>query len=140
MAAGALALSFASALAGAGLYLNFVEQPARLALDDAALLAEWGPSDRRGNALTAGLALLAAFAGLAAFSEGHDLRQLGGGLLALVTWPYSLYVMAPLNNQLLALSPRDAAAARALVRQWGVFELGQTALAVAAAALLLWAL
>jgi hypothetical protein len=140
MVTGALALCFASALAGAGLYLNFVEQPARLALDDAALLAEWAPSDRRGNALLAGLALLAAAAGLAAFSEGGDLRQLGGGLLALLTWPYSLFAMAPLNNQILALAPRDVGAARVLVRQWGVLELGQTALAVAATALLLWAL
>ena len=139
MAAGALALCFASALAGAGLYLNFVEQPARLALDDAALLAEWAPSDRRGNALMAGLALLAAAAGLAAYSEGHDWRQLGGGLLALMTWPYSLFTMAPLNNQILALAPRDIGAARTLVRQWGMLELGQTALAVAATALLLWA-
>ena len=140
MAADALALCFASALAGAGLYLNFVEQPARLALEDAALLAEWGPSDRRGNALTAGLALLAAAAGLAAYSEGHDIRQLAGGLLALVTWPYSIYVLAPVNNQILSLKGRDVGAARALVRQWGVLEMGQTALAVAASALLLWAL
>jgi hypothetical protein len=48
--------------------------------------------------------------------------------------------MAPLNNQILALAPRDVGAARVLVRQWGVLELGQTALAVAATALLLWAL
>lgn len=88
----------------------------------------------------AGLALLAAAAGLTAFSESGDLRQLGGGLLALATWPYSLFAMAPLNNQILGLAPRDVGAARALVRQWGVMELGQTALAVAASALLLWAL
>jgi len=137
MVTGALALCFASALAGSGLYLNFVEQPARLALDDAALLAEWAPSDRRGLALMAGLALLATGAGLLAFKESGDLRHLGGALLALSTWPYSLFAMGPLNNQILALAPRDIGAARALVRQWGVLEYGQTALAVVAAALFL---
>ena len=137
MVTGALALGFASALSGAGLYLNFVEQPARLALDDAALLAEWAPSDRRGLALMAGLALLACVSGLAAFQEGGDLRDLGGALLALATWPYSLFAMGPLNNQILALAPRDLGAVRALVRQWGVLEYGQTALAVVAALLFL---
>ena len=44
MTAGALALCFASALAGAGLYLSFVEQPARLALEDAALWPNGGPA------------------------------------------------------------------------------------------------
>ena len=34
MLAGPLALAFASALTGQALYVNLVEQPARLALDD----------------------------------------------------------------------------------------------------------
>ncbi len=140
MVTGALALCFASALAGAGLYLNFVEQPARLALDDSAILAEWAPSDRRGLALMATLALLAAIAGLAAFEGGGDLRYLGGALLALSTWPYSLFAMGPLNNQILALAPRDLGAARALVRQWGLLEYGQTALALVATGLFLGAI
>ena len=59
MTPGSLALAFAAALAGAGLYVNGVEQPARLSLDGEALLKEWGPSDRRGVALLAGLSLLA---------------------------------------------------------------------------------
>ena len=62
------------ALAGAGLYVNGVEQPARLALDDAAMLKEWGPSDRRGVGLMAALALLATICGLSAWYEGGDVR------------------------------------------------------------------
>ena len=51
MTSGSLALAFASALSGTAVYVNIVEQPARLALEDQALLNEWGPSDQRGVAL-----------------------------------------------------------------------------------------
>src|SRR5208282_3578768 len=98
MTAGTFALAFASALAGAGLYVNGVEQPARLALDDAAMLKEWGPSDRRGVALMAALALLAAICGLSTYYETGDVRFAIGALIALASWPYTLYVMGPVNN------------------------------------------
>jgi hypothetical protein len=140
MTAGSIALALASALAGAGLYVNGVEQPARLALDDAAILAEWGPSDRRGVALMAALALLAAVFGLSAWFESQDVLYAIGAVIAASSWPYTLFVMGPLNNQIIALAPKDVGAARALVWQWGVLEYGQTAIALAAAATFLWAL
>ena len=140
MTAGSIALAFAAALAGAGLYINGVEQPARLALDDAAMLKEWGPSDRRGVALMAALALLAGIFGLSAYFEGGDVRFAIGAVIAVASWPYTLYVMGPVNNQIIALAPREIGAARALLWQWGLLEYGQTAIAAAAAAAFLWAL
>src|SRR4051794_20507230 len=110
MTAGSLALAFAAALAGAGLYVNGVEQPARLALEDQAMLSEWGPSDRRGVALMAGLALLAAIAGLSSYFETHDGRFLLGAVIAASSWPYTVFVMGPVNNQILALAPKDVGA------------------------------
>jgi len=67
MSPGSLALVLAAAFSGAALYVNLVEQPARLALEDQAMLNEWTPSDRRGVALLAGLALLSAALGLVAY-------------------------------------------------------------------------
>jgi len=140
MTTGSIALAFAAALTGAALYVNAVEQPARLALDDQAMLNEWGPSDRRGVALMAGLALIAGILGLAAYFETADVRWAIGALIAVCSWPYTYFAMAPLNNQILTLTPRDVGAARELVRQWGLLEYGQTAIAVVATAVFLWAL
>ncbi|THD48346.1 MAG: DUF1772 domain-containing protein [Bradyrhizobium sp.] len=140
MPLGSLALALAAAFSGAALYVNLVEQPARLALDDAAMLDEWGPSDRRGVALLATLSLLSAALGLLTYFASQDVRWAIGALIVLLAWPYTLFAMSPLNNQILALAPRDIGAARVLVRQWGLLEYGQTAIGLVATAVYLWAL
>ncbi len=139
MSPGILALAFAAAFTGAALYVNIVEQPARLALDDQAMLNEWTPSDRRGVALLAAFALISAALGLLAYFDTKDVRWAIGALLIVLTWPYTYFAMAPLNDQILTLSPRDIGAARVLVKQWGLLEYGQTALGACASAVFLWA-
>jgi hypothetical protein len=140
MTSGSLALAFAAAFSGAAIYINGVEQPARLALDDKAILSEWGPSDQRGVALMAGLSLISAALGLSSYFATQDVRWAIGAVFAILSWPYVFFVMAPMNNQILTLSPRDIGAARALVRQWGLLEYGQTAIGLVACAVYLWAL
>lgn len=136
---GTLALAFAAAFTGASFFVNWVEQPARLELDEEALLSEWGPSDSRGVALLAGIALLAAIAGFIAYFESQDVRWAFGALLIIGSWPYAFFVMAPLDNQIRALRGGEVAAARALVRQWGIVESGLTAIGAAAVLMFLWA-
>ncbi len=140
MISGTLALAFAAAFSGAAFYVNWVEQPARLALDEEALLREWRPSDSRGVALLAALALIAAIAGFIAYFESEDLRWAIGALVMISMWPYTYFVMEPLNNQILSLRGRDVAAARALIRQWGLIESGLTAIGLVGVLVFLWVL
>ena len=139
MISGTLALAFAAAFTGASFYVNWVEQPARLKLDDAALLSEWGPSDSRGVALLVGLALLAAIAGFIAYFDTQDVRWAFGAIVMILSWPYAFFLMSPLDNQVRSLRGGEVSAARALVRQWGIVESGLTAIGAVAVLVLLWA-
>ena len=67
MLAGHLALLIAALFAGAAVFVNWAEQPARLQLDDRALLAEWKTSYKRGFAMQAPLAILGFQLGLIAW-------------------------------------------------------------------------
>jgi hypothetical protein len=136
---GTLALAFAAAFTGASFYVNWVEQPARLKLDEQALLSEWGPSDSRGVSLLIALALVAAVAGFIAYFESQDVRWAFGALIIIASWLYAFFVMSPLDNQIRSLRGGDVAAARALVRQLGIVESGLTAIGAAAVLVFLWA-
>ncbi|HEY4923141.1 MAG TPA: DUF1772 domain-containing protein [Roseiarcus sp.] len=140
MLTGALALAFAAAFTGAALYINLVEQPARLALDDSALLSEWRPSDRRGFAMLASLALIAAALALTAYFQTQDVRWLIGAIIVIASWPYTFFAMVPMNNRILTITAAESGAARELVRTWGLLEYGQTAIGLVGCGVFLWAL
>jgi hypothetical protein len=136
---GTIALALAAAFTGASFYVNWVEQPARLKLDEEALLSEWGPSDSRGVSLLASIALVAAIAGFIAYFETQDVRWTFGALMIIASWLYAYFVMSPLDNQIRSLRGGEVAAARALVRQWGIVESGLTAIGAVAVLIFLWA-
>jgi anthrone oxygenase-like protein len=140
MLAGHLALTVAALFAGAAFYVGFAEQPARLQLDDHALLAEWKPSYRRGFAMQATLAVVGFLLGALQWWQSGGGLWLVGALLLLANWPFTLMVIMPTNKALMA-TPSDAAGAvsRELVLKWGRLHAVRTALGVAATLVFLWA-
>jgi hypothetical protein len=135
-----LALATAAAFTGAAIYINVAEQPARLGLDDKALLAQWQPSYALGLPMRSGLALASALFGLLAFWLTRDWRWLAGAALIFGNWPYTLLVILPINKRIAATS-LDAAGAdtRDLIRRWGNLHAGRSALGLAATLAYLWA-
>jgi hypothetical protein len=137
---GQLALMVAALFAGAAIYVIACEQPARLGLDDRALLAEFKPSYRHGAALQAPLSLIGCLLGLVAWWQIGDWRWLAGAIAIVAPWPWTLVVIRPVNNELLATDPAKAGPhTRALIEKWGRLHLGRVTFGAVATLLFLWA-
>ena len=120
MLAGHLALLIAALFTGAAVYVNWAEQPARLQLDDRALLAEWKTSYKRGFAMQAPLAILGFLLGLIAWLQSGQWLWFVGAVLMIANWPYTLLGIMPTNNRLFAIDPKDSGpSSRALIEKWG---------------------
>src|SRR3546814_6959883 len=84
-----LPIVLSAAFAGAALYINVAEQPARLGLDDRALLQQWGQSYRRGTLMQSNLALAAGPEGLIQYwFEPDPLRPVGAALIV-AKWQFT---------------------------------------------------
>jgi hypothetical protein len=138
---GQLALVTAAAFVGAAFYITFAEQPARLSLDDRALLAEWKLSYQRGFAMQASLALISTLLGLLTFWWTRNLLWFAGAIVIFSNWPYTLLVMLPVNKRH-AATPKEKADGdvRRLVEAWGRMHTLRGALGFVAVLLYVWAL
>jgi Domain of unknown function (DUF1772) len=140
MLAGQLALIAAAVFSGAAVYVNVAEQPARLTLDDRALVTQWKPAYKRGAAMQAPLAIAGCVLGLLAWWQTDAWQWLLGAILMIANWPYTFLGIMPTNNKLMATDPANADAdTRTTVERWGWLHCVRTMFGFAATLVFLWA-
>lgn len=106
--------------AGASIYINFVEHPARMGCDTKTAVTVWAPSYKRATVMQASLAIIGFLSGLAVWLLGADVMWLVGAVFIGLVVPFTFIAIMPTNHQLLA-PDRDLASSetRALLEKWG---------------------
>jgi hypothetical protein len=133
MLIGHLALAVAALFTGAAFYVNFAEQPARMTLDDRSALAEWKLAYKRGFAMQASLAMLGGLLGAVAWWQTGIAAFLVGTLCILAPWPWTLLVIRPVNDTLMATDlAKSGSETRALIVRWNRLHAVRTLLGAAA--------
>jgi hypothetical protein len=109
-----------SLFAGASVYINLVEHPARMECGVDIAANEFAPSYRRATVMQATLAAVGLLASVAAWLAGATFWWLVGGLLLGAVIPFTLIVILPTNKQLLnpALDKHSGQTGQLLAR-WG---------------------
>ncbi|MEO6029266.1 MAG: DUF1772 domain-containing protein [Candidatus Binatia bacterium] len=113
-----LATGCAGLFAGAAIYINLVEHPARVECGNALALHEFGPSYRRATRMQASLAVTGSLTALIAWLTGAATSFLVAGLVLGAVVPFTLVVLYPVNARLLdpTLAPTSPEADELLAR------------------------
>jgi hypothetical protein len=127
--------------AGAALYVNLVEHPARMGCDTETAAAVWAPSYKRATAMQAPLAILSFLAGVTAWWLGGGIMWLIGAVLIGLVVPFTFIGIMPTNKRLLAPG-RDLTSSetRELLDTWGKLHAVRTVLSLAASVIYIAAL
>ncbi|MBI2802757.1 MAG: DUF1772 domain-containing protein [Gammaproteobacteria bacterium] len=106
--------------AGAAVYINLVEHPARMGCDTKTAATVWAPSYKRATAMQASLAVVSLVAGVVAWLLGGGKPWLVGAALIGLVIPFTFIVIMPTNHRLLEPG-RDLMSieTRALLEKWG---------------------
>ena len=131
----------AALFAGASVYINLVEHPARMEAGTEVALTEFAPSYHRATVTQVTLASVGFLSALAAWRLRSDSRWLiGGGLLVSVI-PFTALAILPTNKQLLNPGTADDPdLAERLLTRWGRLHAVRSVLSLASLLLFLFLL
>ncbi len=130
-----------SLFAGAAIYINLVEHPARLECGPELAATVFGPSYRRAALMQASLAMLATVSGVGVVLAGGPRLWLAGAVLIFAVLiflvvPFTFLVIMSTNKQLLDPErDRTTAETEALLRRWGSLHAVRSILSLLAATL-----
>jgi uncharacterized membrane protein len=124
--------------AGASIYINLVEHPARMQAGTHVALAEFAPSYHRATVTQVSLASLGFLSALVAWRLRSDARWLVGGGLLVSVIPFTALAILPTNKQLLdPATANDSILAERLLNRWGRLHAVRSVLSLAALLLFL---
>ena len=124
--------------AGAALYVNLVEHPARVECGTQFAATQFAPSYRRATRLQALLAIVGSLSATLVWIFGGSVAWLWGAGLFFSVVPFTLLVILPTNKLLLDPSlDLTSEQARALLVRWGRLHSVRTVVSLAALVLFL---
>ena len=135
---GVVAALSSGLFAGAAVYINLVEHPARMSCGPEIALAQWAPSYRRATFMQVSLALAATVAGFATWLHTDRMAWLLGAMCILAVVPFTLVAILPTNHRLLepGRDPRSDETRR-LLDKWARLHAVRSVLAVVSTLLFL---
>ena len=127
--------------AGASVYINLVEHPARMETGIRPALTEFAPSYKRATVTQVSLASAGFSSALVAWRSRSDARWLIGGVLLVAVIPFTALVILPTNKKLLdPATADDLALAEELLTRWGRLHAVRSVLSLASLLLFLFLL
>jgi uncharacterized membrane protein len=119
--------------AGASVYINLVEHPARLECGTELAIREFGPSYRRAANVQASLAAIGLLMAVAAWLTNGSFWWFVGGVILAAVIPFTLIVIFPTNKKLLDPSlDKSSEVASTLLIRWGRLHSVRSLLSVVA--------
>jgi uncharacterized membrane protein len=118
--------------AGAAVYINLVEHPARMQTGIRPALTEFAPSYKRATVTQVSLAIAGFLSALVAWRSRADAGWLVGGGLLVSVIPFTALVILPTNKQLLdPATANDLDLAERLLTRWGRLHAVRSVLSLA---------
>jgi hypothetical protein len=124
--------------AGAALYINLVEHPARMSCGTELAVTEWAPSYERAAWMQVPLAVISVVSAAGAWLTGSNVSWLVGAVLLALVVPFTLLVILPTNKRLLSTAlDKRSEEARKLLARWNALHGVRTTLSLVALVLFL---
>jgi len=136
-----IAVLSAALFAGAALYINVAEHPARMSLETRIAAAQWAPSYKRATWLQAPFALVSLLSGVGVWLLGGNVAWLAAALLVGAVVPVTFGIIMPTNHKLLTPG-RDLSSVetRELLAHWGRLHAVRTLLSLIGTVIYIWLL
>ncbi len=126
-----LATLSAGLFAGAAIYINLVEHPARMECGTDLAVTEFAPSYRRAAVMQGVLGAAGSLVAAVAWLTGSSVWWLIGGIILGAVIPFTLVVIFPTNKRLLDSSlDRGSELASKLLTRWGRLHAVRSALSL----------